>query len=219
MSTGSCVAPSDEKLPFEFADPFLEPELTASSQDQKRLPRMYGKKRLPLKELDLNLERNLSPETPSQTGNPFGPPPSPEFSSQSQLPFEYVVIGPSSVLLPIMRSLLQLQELATCFTVSRDQENHTGLGLKQDWTLTIRTPEQNSGVDTMLRGMLSLTSFEEALTSHICSDGSTVIQFVLNRKELAARSLLQLSGLPPTSTLDPGIKTWTWKLCKLWNDD
>jgi len=157
---------------------------TVSSQEVKQPTSMFGKKILGLKERVLNLERNPFEEIALLTGTLSGNLRSLVTFAKFQLMFEWLVTGPYELLDQILAKLNQWKDVATSFGARLELVNLVEHGMKLAWKLTVRIREPNFGMVTNLNRMLLLTSFEEELTSLICSDGWTGIRSVWKLKEV-----------------------------------
>lgn len=135
--------PSRKKPLLEPAAP-TSPTHTASYREARLLLDMCGRKTPQSPTPALNLAQNPSEETQRQTGNPFGPPPSPVHWSLSQPTSEFVIIGSYSRLLQITRMFQALNELVWCFGDELELVNLEVPG-KSFQMLTLSVQGQNSG--------------------------------------------------------------------------
>lgn len=123
---------------------------------------------------------------------------------KSQPIYVFKVTGLSDKSVQTMRSHLEWSDLVMYSGVELGLESHARLGRMREWTLTLKIQEPNSGAATVGKRMLLLMNFVEVSISHICSDGSTVIQSLWKSKEEAAASMLPIIGSRQTSTQETG---------------
>jgi len=121
-------------------------------------------------------------------GSQFGPPPSPEIYLPSSRMSVYAITGPFVQSRRIMRQLLRLSEQLMYTGVSLVPASPDRRGLWEEWTLIVKIPGQNFGVDTVIKGLLLSMNFEEVLISLISCDGQTATQYKWRLKVQAGHS-------------------------------
>lgn len=186
-TTGNSWSHSPERDPSPLSRRFLEQHAMPSSLDQ-RVPNSTSGRMLPLlRALGLSGEQSPSEETQRQTGNQFGPPPSPEIWHRSPPMYVLRVIGPYSQLEPIMSQFRQWSEDALSSGGELELVSRVEPGKRPEWTLTAKIHEPSSGVVTIVKQMLCLMNFEVVSTLPIYSDGWIDIQYVWKSKEEVGR--------------------------------
>ena len=126
--------------------------------------------------------------------------------------YTYDIIIHSEELAQIIYNLLSGWLQCKSFGGTLVLANHTEPGKKPVVVVTLRIPSQNGGMDTRVKRMLSLMSFEVLFSSPTYFDDLTSTQYVFRRREPTSHFVRQTSGSPRTWTLDPGILTWIQNL-------
>jgi len=202
---GRSVSPCERKAACDKLKKSLETPAMRSSRVVKLQATTSGRKTPELKAPSSSLAFDPLLETADLTGNPFGPPPSPEIWTPSPPRYEFVVIGPFEQLVLIIHEQDQWRENALYSGAKLDLESPGVLGKKPEWKLTAKIPERSFGTVTKWRRMLSSMSFEEELTLPISCAGSTVIQSEWRSKAPVVPWLQGSSGSPPISVQTNGI--------------
>lgn len=163
----------------------LEEEPGVNSQDLSELWNTCVKK-IPELENPLSMESYQLTEVPVPTGIEFGNTLKKARSKKYLLKSELQVIGPYVPLEQIMRSLKPWKEFVMCSAVQRAPVNQEEHGQRQDWMLTLKIQDPNSGMGTVIKNMLLLTNFEETSRCPIYFDGL-----------IGTHVLWRSKGLPP----------------------
>jgi len=179
----------------------LDVEYMPNFQGPKPPPTTAVRRTLELMDLG-NGVQNPFVETAVPTGSTYGPPPSPEISIPSLQTFEWFLIGPFEVLgrtswrLGIyLLTIGLLFEKYSYFGAERVLENREEPGTKPGWTLIVRIPGPNSGMDTRVRKVLLSMNFEEESMLPIYCGGVIGIRSVWKLKDPADHWRLKESGL------------------------
>lgn len=217
MSTGKSWQYSRRKSPDLLSNHSSEEMVYfANFPDQRKQMNMSGKKKQEFKEANLNLDENPFVETKPKIGMKYGSLQLRTIYPASQAMYELSIIAPSVVLLLIMENLLVWKEKSGSSGEKLVLENHAVLGPKQDWKLTLKIPEQSSGMATQAMKMLSSMSFEEELMFPTSSDGWIVIPSLWKSKVRQSYFERKQFGLPRTFLPQDGIQISMkplWKLC------
>lgn len=187
MNTGRSLLPSPPRNLYQELSQSLEEESMQSSPDQVQQSPTFGRMTPPLMERDSNLALNRSSEIARLNGSLFGPPPSPEISTRSRPTFVLQVTAPYVQLELIINLLMESNGEQLCFGAQLELANHAGPGMKREWTLTAKIPEQSFGVVTKVRRMLYVMNFVAVSTLPIYSGGWIDIRYVLKSKEVPDR--------------------------------
>lgn len=186
---------------------FQEPIL--NRQDPQPQRPTSGRRIRPSLVQDSNLDPNYSSEMILKIGRL-----SEEWLEQGDLKililtFTLEVISSCKESLLIMQNLLEWKEnvLSTGGQLASASQEGPGMNVVYQLTLRIQTP--NSGMVTRIMNMLSAMSFVESLTSPICLDGVTVIQFSLKLRAALGFYALRRSSSQATSTPENGMSGLT----------
>lgn len=151
---GSSSWPSPPRNLLQELRNVLAQHVMPNSPDQ-RLRTPISRRMTPtLMEPDSSLELNPFVVTRRRIGRNAGQLRRPEMSNVFRHMYVYNVIGPFEQLELIISNLSQLSESAMYIGVELEQANQDGLGMRPDWILTLRIPEQSFGMVTNLKNML-----------------------------------------------------------------
>jgi len=210
-STGRSALRLRRSSPYTVLKESLETHVTQKSQEVVMPGVMSGKKKPGLKEPSLNLEPCPSTEPRQTTGNGSGDLPYPGILSRWKPRLEFVIIGVSELLRQTIVNQVEWSEQLLCCGVQLEQESLVGLGLKPDWTLTLKIRCPNSGkitltlgVDIEIRKMLLSMNFAEESRSVMYYGGSIDILSTWKSKDLVCLSLPKRFGSLRTCTLQTG---------------
>lgn len=181
--TGSSASPLPRKLLFPRSKKPLDKNVMPNLHEVKQRQSTFGKKRLGLKELNLNLAPENSNETMDTTGTKYGKQPKQVLYMKSHLQYEFKVTELSEQSVQTLRNQLEWSDLVMYTGVQLALESQGKLGSLPEWTLTLKIQTRSSGVDTMVRKMLLSMNLEEELMSHTCCAGWTDIRSMWKLKE------------------------------------
>jgi len=179
---GKLWSPSNQNSLSMVSDKRLE-TATPNSLDPLQPPRIARKKRQPLKELSLNMERNPFPEMLRSNGSLYGPPPSPEIYQEFPQMYVWSIIGPLEPLVQIIQEQQEWSVNAWCSGEKLELAKVDVHGMKLAWMLTAKIPARNSGTVIKMKKTLLSMNFEEESTYPICYDGWTDIRSEWKLKE------------------------------------
>lgn len=106
-----------------------------------------------------------------------------------------------------MLAQLEWSEALLSSGVQLEQESLVGLGVKPEWTLTVKIRCPSFGADTELRDMLLSMSFEEESRSVMYFGGSIDILSTWKLKDQVFHCLPKKFGSLQTCILDNGIQS------------
>jgi len=129
-----------------------------------------------------------------------------DYLNQCRAMFTYAVTTNCEELAQTIYDRLLWSELVQFYGVELVQGNRVRLGKQRECKLTLRTHDQNFGMDTKITDMLSWMNLEEALTSLTCSSGWIDIQSSWKLKDQAWCCEQHTFGSPQTWTPETGIQ-------------
>lgn len=197
--TGKSSLPGRRKNQSESVNPFLVPEDTMNSLDPKQQRTTSGRKTRALKALNLNMDLDPLPETPSQIGTTYGPPPSPVPWKQSRPILEFAITELFDRSSLITKQFQCWSDSVPFFLAELELVNPKEHGRKPLTTFILRIHEPSSGVVTMVNATLLSMNFEEVSTYLIYSDGLIATRFEWKSKAAQNHSWLLSSGSRPIS--------------------
>lgn len=203
---GSSSSHLKGKAHFAPSPTLSAPRVTMNSPDQSTQASTCGKNKQESPEPNSNSAKNLFKETSPKTGNRSGKMLKKEILWQSRRRFDFRVTGLSNPLRQTLLNQLEWCAQHTFIGVQLEQESHGMLGHEQEWMLTLKIPEANSGAVTEARRQLSSMNFAEASISHTCSDGWTVTLSCWKLKGHQQFMQLKRSTSPQMWTPEPGTQ-------------
>lgn len=184
MSTGKSSSSSLEKPDYQPLKALSPMKRMLNSPDQQQPKRTFGKKTPELKELNSNgvtsnsnaKDVNRSTEEIPPIGTWSGKTLKAVILLQFQRRSEFNITGLCEQSLLTMQNRLDWSELVGYSGVQLELASQGELGNLRDWTLTLKTPVQNGGVDILAMRLLLSMNFEVQSTSVTSCVGWTVIQ-------------------------------------------
>lgn len=156
IDTGNSWLYSEEKCPSEGSNPFLAPPAMESCQEAQLLTNMFGRKTRISKEPGLNLESNLSEETPKSIGSGCGSMLSEEMYCQSLPMYEFSITAHSARSLRTLANHILWNDLVLYSLDLLELENLGAPGKRPLFTLTLKIRDPSSGMVTEVKNMLLL---------------------------------------------------------------
>lgn len=207
-STGSLSSTSPERGLFDPFESCLGHTIS-NSPDPRLQKTMFGRKLLESMERNLNLGCDLDNEPVRLIGRPCGSPPVKEELPIFPQTSAFVVTLHCEPSARHMLFRLACNEWLMSIGAELVLASREELGEKPVWTLTLKIRALNSGVDTKVREMLSLMSFEEESTFPICLDGWIDTQSGWRSKAQVCPCVLKEFGSPQMFIPRNGGPTWT----------
>jgi len=183
-------ASSVERCIVNSPDPLQLPPTAAKKKPVRRVPGNLGRDRLLGAQNPIGKRRGSSLKV--ESWNAF------------RRPFELYLILPSDELMQTIRFLSRWNDMSKSFGVVLVRENLVLLGKKQPLVLTLKIPDQNSGMVTEIRKMLFWMNFGEVSMCHTYSGGSIATQSVWKSKDLPDPLMQKEFGSLPISNLVVG---------------
>jgi len=163
----------------------FEPPLgmsTSSSQDQTPLMSTSGKKTPAWPERSSSLEQDHCPKPDLLTGTRYDNVLFKETLLKYPVTYTFAVTTNSEELAKTTYNLLLWSELVQYSGVVLGLGNQEEPGKRQEWMLTLKIRDPNSGMVTKVTTMLSSMNFGVVSTSLTCSSGLIVIRSLLKLK-------------------------------------